>query len=85
MAKPTPTQEENDRAAMGEHVVEKEPDGSPEDPNATPPDAHGRRRDKEGEGKSGNQPMSTRSMEAGKPQSYATRSGRPETKTGSND
>ena len=29
--KPTPTQEENDRAAMGEHVVEKEPDGSPEE------------------------------------------------------
>ena len=25
--KPTPTQEENDRAAMGEHVIEKEPDG----------------------------------------------------------
>jgi hypothetical protein len=30
-AKPTPTQEENDRAAMGEHVVEKESDGSPEE------------------------------------------------------
>ena len=26
--KPTPTQEENDRTAMGEHVIEKEADGS---------------------------------------------------------
>jgi hypothetical protein len=30
--KPTPTQEENDRAALGEHVIDKEPDGSPPDP-----------------------------------------------------
>lgn len=30
--KPTPTQDENDRAALGEHVLEKEPDGSPPDP-----------------------------------------------------
>lgn len=30
--KPTPTQEENDRAKMGEHVVDKEPDGSKEEP-----------------------------------------------------
>jgi hypothetical protein len=29
--KPTPTQEENDLAASGVHVVEKEPDGSPLD------------------------------------------------------
>jgi hypothetical protein len=34
MPKPTPTQDENDRAALGEHVTEKEPDGSPPDPNA---------------------------------------------------
>ena len=27
--KPTPTQEENDLAASGEHVIEHEPDGSP--------------------------------------------------------
>jgi hypothetical protein len=26
--KPTPTQDENDRAALGEHVLEKEDDGS---------------------------------------------------------
>jgi hypothetical protein len=26
--KPTPTQEENDRASLGEHVLEKEDDGS---------------------------------------------------------
>jgi len=30
--KPTPTQEENDLAAMGVHVIDKEPDGSPEQP-----------------------------------------------------
>jgi hypothetical protein len=31
-SKPTPTQEENDRAALGEHVTEHESDGSPPDP-----------------------------------------------------
>jgi hypothetical protein len=31
--KPTPTQEENDLAALGAHLVEKEEDGSPLDPN----------------------------------------------------
>ena len=35
--KPTPTQEENDLAASGEHLGEHEPDGSPPDPNAPPP------------------------------------------------
>jgi|SoimicmetaTmtLPB_FD_contig_31_9740095_length_561_multi_2_in_0_out_0_1 hypothetical protein len=29
--KPTPTQEENDLAASGEHVSQHEPDGSPEE------------------------------------------------------
>jgi hypothetical protein len=33
--KPTPTQEENDRAALGEHVVEHEDDGSGPDPHHT--------------------------------------------------
>lgn len=28
--RPTPTQEENDRAARGEHIAKHEPDGSPE-------------------------------------------------------
>jgi hypothetical protein len=32
--KPTPTQEENDLAASGVHVMEKEDDGSGPDPNA---------------------------------------------------
>jgi hypothetical protein len=32
--KPTPTQEENDRAALGEHVLNKEDDGSGPDPTA---------------------------------------------------
>ena len=31
--KPTPTQEENDLTASGEHVTEHAPDGSPADPN----------------------------------------------------
>ena len=30
--KPTPTQEENDRAMMGEHIMEHEDDGSGPDP-----------------------------------------------------
>jgi hypothetical protein len=39
--KPTPTQEENDLAATGSHVLEKEPDGSPLDPGANPPGSGG--------------------------------------------
>jgi hypothetical protein len=35
--RPTPTQEENDLAAMGEHVIEHEPDGSPPDPGTNQP------------------------------------------------
>lgn len=35
--KPTPTQEENDLAALGAHVTEKEPDGSALDPNQRDP------------------------------------------------
>ena len=41
MAKPTPTQDELDRAAMGEHVIDKEHDGSeiqnpPPEPDVPP-------------------------------------------------
>ena len=39
MSKPTPTQEENDRAALGEHVIEKEPDGSEPTEEAMPYEA----------------------------------------------
>ena len=39
--KPTPTQEENDLAASGVHVIDKEPDGSPPDPGITPAAAPG--------------------------------------------
>lgn len=39
-AKPTPTQEENDLAALGVHVAEHEPDGSPPDVHV-PPDVYG--------------------------------------------
>lgn len=35
--KPTPTQDENDRAKLGEHITEHEPDGSPEDPGGGSP------------------------------------------------
>jgi hypothetical protein len=35
--KPTPTQDENDLTASGEHVTEHEPDGSPPDPNVPQP------------------------------------------------
>ena len=35
-SKPTPTQEENDLARMGVDVVEKEDDGSGQDPHAPP-------------------------------------------------
>ena len=31
--KPTPTQAENDRAALGEHILEHEDDGSGPDPH----------------------------------------------------
>jgi len=31
--RPTPTQDENDRAALGEHILEHEDDGSGPDPN----------------------------------------------------
>jgi len=34
MVKPTPTQAENDRAALGEHILEHEDDGSGPDPHA---------------------------------------------------
>src|ERR1700722_13800025 len=37
--KPTPTQEENDLTASGEHVTEHEADGSPPDTNAAAPAA----------------------------------------------
>jgi hypothetical protein len=35
--KPTPTQEENDRAVKGEHITEHADDGSGPDPNAPAP------------------------------------------------
>jgi hypothetical protein len=42
--KPTPTQEENDRAALGEHIPQKADDGSGPDPyEQERPDLHGTR------------------------------------------
>jgi hypothetical protein len=64
-AKPTPTQEENDLAASGEHLTEHEPDGSPPDPHAPPPAEGG-----------GAAPVTTRQSEAKPAQrgDYSTRS-----------
>ena len=45
--KPTPTQEENDLAALGAHVNEKEDDGSGPDPHQ-PPDQAEHKRNMEG-------------------------------------
>ena len=65
--KPTPTQEENDRAAMGEHVEEKEPDGSPDMVFDTPsPSGHRPGHEARGAQK--------KSQEPGRPSAnYATR------------
>ncbi len=58
--KPTPTQDENDRTAMGEHVIEHEDDGSGPDPNA-PAD------------KARHAQTQTRQVEAGRGASYKTK------------
>jgi hypothetical protein len=66
---PTPTQDENDRAAMGEAVLEKKPDGSPVELTAEQQaEAQKKHRQQQSE--------STRHMEARKPEgaSYQTRS-----------
>ena len=63
--KPTPTQEENDLAALGAHVLEKEDDGSGVDPNNQAQNAppHGE----------------TKTAEAKKPSAtYATRAATPQ-------
>lgn len=66
--KPTPTQEENDLAALGVHVPEHEPDGSPEEaPHAAP---HDKTKHKQSEA---NKPASTGQ--------YQTRAARPESST----
>jgi hypothetical protein len=64
-SKPTPTQEENDLAAMGVHVLEKEPDGSDEQPS---PEAQMAKKDKQSEAKPTPQRSgyATRSVEANK-------------------
>ena len=53
--KPTPTQEENDEAALGKHFVEHEEDGGEPDPGGQV------------------EPISHRSMEAGRGADYKTR------------
>jgi hypothetical protein len=61
--KPTPTQDENDRAALGEHIVEHEPDGSPEEEDSRP-DPRGSTRE--------------RHMQADRGASYQTRAQQPQ-------
>jgi hypothetical protein len=57
-AKPTPTQDENDLAASGVHIIEHEPDGSPPDPGITPLAPEGTTRTRQVEAK---KPATTRS------------------------
>jgi hypothetical protein len=61
--KPTPTQSENDRAALGEHIHEHEDDGSGPDPFVRQP---------------GSEHQENRHLEADKrPASYQTRTATP--------
>jgi hypothetical protein len=69
-AKPTPTQAENDRAALGEHILEHEDDGSGPDPFA---EANEQARLR----------AAGKHVEAGKPaQAYQTRQAQPAKKEG---
>jgi hypothetical protein len=67
--KPTPTQEENDLAAMGVHVLEKEPDGSAEQQPFAETLLHGSKHDKEHHDKQASAKTPT--------PSYQTRQSRP--------
>jgi hypothetical protein len=62
-SKPTLTQEENDKHAMGEHIEEHEPDGSPEQ-DLKPDD---RKREKTAQAKPGGAGYETRQARAKKP------------------
>jgi hypothetical protein len=65
--KPTPTQDENDRAALGEHVLEKEDDGSGPDPNNLPQNAP-RRTAEEQKAAEARRPSATYQTRAATPQ-----------------
>ena len=68
--KPTPTQDENDLARLGQPLLEKEPDGSDPDPHAAPAvDRDPRRRSAE---RSGGE-YETREIEAERSPGYQTR------------
>lgn len=69
--KPTPTQEENDRAALGEHVLDKEPSGAPPEEDLRP-DVRGHVREREG------RKVEARPQQRG---AYETRAARPATTT----
>lgn len=59
--RPTPTQEENDKAAMGEHVEKHAPDGSPEEkqPATVTAEEHKAARDKSVEQQANSKPTLT--------------------------
>jgi hypothetical protein len=65
--KPTPTQEENDRAALGEHILEHEPDGAELDENIMSVDMDHQRR--QSQAKPGGAPYQTRQATPAKPPS----------------
>lgn len=66
MEKPTPTQEENDRAANGEDVTAHEPDGSPADTGVHPPptDSEPKRRQVQPEAQRPHEGYQTRDVRA---------------------
>jgi hypothetical protein len=68
--KPTPTQAENDKAALGEMVLEKEADGSDPDPVNQPFTV-------EGKPVQEGQEDAEKHLEAAKPQHYKTRHVKP--------
>jgi len=62
--KPTPTQDENDRSARGEHILEHEDDGSGPDPHA---EANAQAQTKHLEGSKPAAAYQTRHAAAGRP------------------
>jgi hypothetical protein len=65
MDRPTPTQEENDRAAEGKDVTQHAPDGSPPDTGVHPPEPETKRRQVEPEAQRPGEGYQTRDMRSG--------------------
>ena len=64
--KPTPTQEENDLAAMGVHIPEHEPDGSPQQDPFAPQDKQHKQSEAKRPGQGGG--YQTRTAQPAKPE-----------------